>query len=400
MDSLFCILVGWYITAGNNAWGRGQMALPQPRKGESLGFHSRARMFDETTMGDPEHFIWSSIKHMGVWEFADYALQEAHKVSSKRSREAIIENLKLYIGQAFELYQAARAAKSNTAPLLYYYSFLNLAKALCEIRNPHFHRMDECYRHGISWRPNRDYVVNMRTESVYLASRGVWHVMYESLTQQPCRVPNPCKLDIGAPFALNPEIAVEYEGPYDRPSNFVMLQDPDVVADYGNQEVWIRFSVERDEMRQLKWSRPKLLQSITIPGNTYRQVHSSEPDIWMFELEHPKKIPTGYEESPEQLVAAEVKAMNLFAYLGHDGLEYAVPIQTRLPLRLPQLLVLYSLMFWLGSLVRYDPHSVAELQESEYWLLIDGFMNQSRLWLLELFEWELYQADIILRTAR
>jgi YaaC-like Protein len=102
----------------------------------------------------------------------------------------------------------------------------------------------------------------------------------------------------------------------------------------------------------------------------------------------------------EQLVVAEVGAMHLFVYLDHDGLHYVIPIQTRLPLRLPQLLVLYSIMFWLGSLVRYDPHSVAELQDSEYWLLIDGFMSQSRLWLLELFEWELFGAEISTRSAR
>jgi hypothetical protein len=58
--------------------------------------------------------------------------------------------------------------------------------------------------------------------------------------------------------------------------------------------------------------------------------------------------------------------MNPFTYLESDGLQYAIPIQTQLPIQLPQLLVLYSLMFWLGSLVRYDPHSVAHLQDTEH----------------------------------
>jgi hypothetical protein len=62
-------------------------------------------------------------------------------------------------------------------------------------------------------------------------------------------------------------------------------------------------------------------------------------------------------------------------------------------------MVLYTLLFWLGSLVRYDPHSVARLQE-EHWMLIDGFMNQSRLWLLDLFEWELYQCETTLYSVR
>ncbi len=32
-------------------------------------------------------------------------------------------------------------------------------------------------------------------------------------------------------------------------------------------------------------------------------------------------------------------------------------------------------------------------------MLIDGFMSQSRLWLFELFEWALYQAETTLWIA-
>ena len=376
------------------------MPLPESRNGESLEFHSRLNVYDESTIGDPEQYIWSSIKLWGVLDYADFRLEELHRVSNKRSREAIAKNLKLYIGQAFELYQAAGSAKANTAPLLYYYSYLNLAKALCEIRNPRLHKLPESYRHGISWRPSKDYLVNMRTESVSVISRGVWHVLYEALTQQPCRVPNPCKLSIDALFGLNPEIGLEYEGTFDRLPSLIELHHPDILVDYDQENVWIRFSVDREELKDLNLTRPKLLKSVTASGSTYHQVRSVDPDLWTFELEKPKKVPTECMESPEEVLTAEVNAMNLFVYLDHEGLKYMVPIQSRLPIRLPQLLVLYSLMFWLGSLVRYDPHSVAELQESEYWLLIDGFISQSRLWLLELFEWELFKAEIILRAAR
>jgi hypothetical protein len=81
-------------------------------------------------------------------------------------------------------------------------------------------------------------------------------------------------------------------------------------------------------------------------------------------------------------------------------LNYFIPLQSRLPLVMPQLLVYYTILFWLGSLVRYDPHSVNALMDSEYWILIDGFMSQSRLWLLELFEWAYYKAETTLWTAR
>ena len=343
------------------------MPLHEPREGDSLEFHSHARVNWETTIGHPEQYVWSSIKHMGVDEVADGILEEFHMVSSSRIRSTIAKNLQLYIGQAFELYESARNAKANTAPLLYYYAFLNLAKALCEIYHPRFHKKPECYRHGISWQPNREYMVNMGSESVRLTRRGVWHVLCEAVAQRPCDVPDPCMLNIRNLFALAPELSSEYARTYHQSPRLVWLHDPDVLADYDKKEVWLRFiSVEREDLRTLRFSGPKLLDSITTPTIAYREVRSTEDNFRTFELEHPKKIPDAHEgalrelvaSEVRELVASEVRAMNPFTYLESDGLQYAIPIQTQLPIQLPQLLVLYSLMFWLGSLVRYDPHSV------------------------------------------
>jgi hypothetical protein len=336
---------------------------------------------------------------MGVDEVAD-ELERSHKVTSKKSRETIIKNLKLYIDQAFEFYEAARAAKANTAPLFYYYSFLNLAKALCEIRHPGFHEIRESYRHGVSWRPNTQFTVSMWSESVNLVSRGVWHVLCEATRQQECHIPNPCTLRVRDLFSLNAETEIEYEDTYNRPSRLVELHDPQVLSDSDEREIWLQFSVRRENLKELRLSRPKFLELITTNDITYRQVRSTDPDLWMFELEHPKRIPTAHEGDLEELVEPEIRAMNLFTSLEADEISYAVPIQTSLPMRLPQVMVLYSLLFWLGSLVRYDPHSVARLQDEEYWVLIDGFMNQSRRWLLELFEWQLYQCETTLHSVR
>src|SRR3989442_5704294 len=89
-----------------------------------------------------------------------------HGIRDRRTRAVISRNLPLYIKQASEFYKAAQWAKPNTSPLFYYYSFLNLAKARCEIYRPHFHKHQECYRHGITWKPNPNRLVNMETDFV------------------------------------------------------------------------------------------------------------------------------------------------------------------------------------------------------------------------------------------
>src|SRR5918993_1928479 len=125
--------------------------------------------------------------------------------------------------------------------------------------------------HGISWRPSRDYLVNMPTETVSLARRGVWHVFWEFIQKQRCTAPNPQPLKIGNLFAFNPETGIEYEKALPGKIKLIELINPDVLADFDKNEIWIKFSVMRSALNELKISRPKLLMSITNGVTTYRQ---------------------------------------------------------------------------------------------------------------------------------
>ena len=128
------------------------MPLPTSREGTSIGFHVYPIASNEGTLGNPEIVTWASIRHLCSRMVAE-GMAERHGVRLKRDRHVVAANLKLYIQHAAEFYSAADAAKPNTAPLMYYYSFLNLAKALCELRRPSFHEQQDCYQHGINWRP-------------------------------------------------------------------------------------------------------------------------------------------------------------------------------------------------------------------------------------------------------
>jgi len=314
-------------------------------------------------------------------------------------RFAITRNLKVYLTQANEFYQAAQGAKPNTAPLFYYYAFLNLAKAVCEIKKPNFHQTNESYRHGISWTPSKDYLVDMEKEFVNLTTRGVWHELYEAVIGASVTIRNPTMLKVRDLFAYSADTSTEYEKAYYKPVRLIYLENIDNFIAPAKNEYWIRFSVNRYDLKDLKLTRQKFLEIITYGGSKYIQVQSEKDDLWTFEFEKPKKIPKR-REGLFRFIKNEIKAMNLVIHMEDGSLVYKIPVQTQLPLRLPQISILYSLIFWLGSVVRYDPHSVAALRESRYWILIDGFLNQSRIWLLELFEWQLYQEETTLKSMR
>jgi len=177
------------------------------------------------------------------------------------------------------------------------------------------------------------------------------------------------------------------------------IEQPDVLFDEAAWEAWLRLSIRRTHLKGFGISARKLISLISTARSGYVEVKSNDKELRMFQSATPKKI--GRHEMPLEALQSDILALNAFAHLARERkLNYFIPLQSRLPLVMPQLLVYYTILFWLGSLVRYDPHSVNALMDSEYWILIDGFMSQSRLWLLELFEWAYYKAETTLWTAR
>jgi hypothetical protein len=375
------------------------MPLRNPRSGTSCGFHVLAATSDQGTLGDPEKIIWSSIRHLCSRGVAEYVAAHSHGIKGTPNLRAVASNLKLYVYQAAEFYEVAKAAKPNTAPLIYYYSFLNLAKALCEISHPKFRERPECYRHGISWRPHPKSLVNPARDKVSITTRGVWHVLWESLMRVRCTPPNPCRLLIKDLFLYCPEVSIEIDMAFLAKPELIPLVEPDILYDSAVQETWIRFGVSRSELRDRRLAAHSFVGTVATPRSGYSEIRSSDSNLMAFESTAAAKFQ--HVDDIHASLFGDILGMNVFCHLGRASkIEYLIPWQRRLPLRMPQVMVLYTILFWLGSLVRYDPHSVDALMESRYWILLDGFMSQSRLWLLEQFEWFLYQAETTLWTTR
>jgi hypothetical protein len=371
------------------------VSLPKPRRGEKIepiSCHPYRNYV--VTIAEPEEVIWASIKQLCSRNFADRILHDIHSVRDKRTRKAMAHNIKLYIQRAFEFYDVAQNAETATSPLLYYYSFLNLAKALSEIRNPRFHRNPENYRHGITWRPNKYYVVGMHKEKISLTTRGVWHALFEAVSDYRCPAKNPTSIRIKDLFELCPEISDEFGRVFHLATASVFLKDISIFKDQKKKLIWLNILVNREELESISLTTSKFTRSLA----SYRRVYTEDSEMYKYELKYAKK----YIGNNELNIALydEIKDLNLFTFLENRKITYTFSMQDNLSFKLPQIMVLYTLMFWLGSLVRYDPHSVARLQESQYWLLIDGFMTQSKIWLLEQFEWYFYKTEKTLVSGR
>ena len=86
------------------------MAVAQPRDGEACDISLYPRASQDVTLADPERIVWSSLRHLCSRDIADSVLAECHGVKSKRDRAALVRNLRVFIEQAIEFYDAASSA--------------------------------------------------------------------------------------------------------------------------------------------------------------------------------------------------------------------------------------------------------------------------------------------------
>ena len=374
------------------------MKLNNPRPGRIRLFRKHVNFLLEWTLGDSEKIIWSWINHLVSTEIADNVLAKNHHISDKKIRNSQTKNIRLYIQQAYELYEAAKFTKANTAPLFYYYSFLNLAKALCEIIYPDFHKRNESSKHGLSWKPNNRPAVKFDIEKVDLTTRGVWHCLLEFLSKSKKVVPNPVSLKIKDLFSFCPEISSEYKSSCGEDSRIIFLEEPSILID--NNNCWIRFSIDKNKLSDLQISKKKFLSLISKSAGNYEEIKPHSSILHSFQLKNVKPYSPQDENSAYEALSDEILNLNLFTILQAKKNIYYVPTQHKLIFKVPQLLAMYTIFFWLSSLVRYNPHGMESIQRSKYWFLVDGFMNQSRLWLLELFAWEFYNTEKVLLNSR
>ena len=247
-------------------------------------------------------------------------------------------------------------------------------------------------------------MVNLNTEKVSITTRGIWHILMEVVLEKNVSYPNPLSLKIKDLFSFDADTSIEYEAVFFEPTRIIDFDEIGIFLDEDSKELWLQFGVEKRDLKRLRMSRSKFLQLFTPQGFRYEQVESEDKDIWTFESTPPIKFEAITKDKhltiDYKYVRPLIKPINLYTHIFYKELIYSIPIQDRFPIQIPQLNSLYTLMFWLASLVRYDPHSVAVLQESQEWILIDGFITQSRIWLLELFEWQFFRTDTHLVLAR
>lgn len=154
-----------------------EMENERDYKGSMDFYHSNSNAISALTSSRSKvDEIWSLLRYQIL--ISDKHQKELVDLKiSPGERQKITTSLKSFIDQAENFYRYAMSADFRSAPLLYYYSFLNLAKALLVVKYPKSY--DKKFTHGIRSINTHSKLIN-RSVEVAISSKNRFSVFNET----------------------------------------------------------------------------------------------------------------------------------------------------------------------------------------------------------------------------
>lgn len=312
--------------------------------------------------------VWALLRHL-----------IARRLSQRQEKVALA-----YLGQALEFYEAAASPHLGSKPLLYYYCFLNLAKAALLYEGV---AIPPVVVHGIGDpKANVRQRVRLEGQHVRIDARHPQHsaVFPEFGALLGDTATDHRTIRVVDVLGQIPSIHRTYCHVAGCAPQFAPIRSIEVLRSQGS--VWARLKLQRADTDV---SSP--LAAIRRQrgfGATLRQVAPPNPngeEVW-FETDA-IPAPTRRTDAVIAELARRLRQVGIWTILTGSGYRYylsAIPPRKRLaPLAAP-----YAAMFYLGSITRYKPHDFDTIIRGGYsWVVGELINTQPTQFLYGLASW-------------
>jgi hypothetical protein len=305
-----------------------------------------------------------------------------------------------WVRQAREYFAAAeRAYAIEPRPLLYYYSFLNLGKAIAIARSRPdmvgkvMHGVAAINRHGHA--PSTAQLVIQQS----MADRSRIQVvdeLHRALEGTPVTAGDYPVRDIIAQSVVAHRMWREGFTSLRR-ERFITVERVRFFHDDAAQQVWSRVYVRRDTLVARGRGLTETLRESTMSSD-FRAVTDPDPRIAREFHTLEQLIPATYTGRSADVVmdAVSILRTNLWetvtaAYPYRRFYLYLSPAGER---RMPQWLSVYSTLFWLGSLTRYQPVELLQALDGPFGAFFREFLETQPSQLLYILASEIKQQDV------
>jgi hypothetical protein len=170
-----------------------------------------------------------------------------------------------------------------------------------------------------------------------------------------------------------------------RPERFLTVESFELLHSASLKTAWLNLYIDEADLDRLNLAPAKLLSHADL-ADFEIATGVLPPGVVCFQQRTPDRYVGGPEEGLSLIIARmrnriweTVKTASLYR---KPYIYWCPPAES--PKRLPQMLSIYLLMFFLGSVTRYSPGDFDDLLESKYGPFFDTFISESPMQFLYL----------------
>lgn len=308
-----------------------------------------------------------------------------------------------FIRQARNYYNAAKALHYRSSSLLYYYSFLNLVKAYLILNTPDKIIGKKIF-HGLSFIKDN---LKFSKQRIKVSRNGVFPIFHKSDTGN--SLPNNTTLNIVNLFSYCHEIGYQYQSGKFGLSKIIPCYCA-LAINNALKNSWTIVAIQffdriipyKSIIKCFEEYFEEIDFSKDISGEIFQIQGWNHGKYRYYQSKNPKPLkPDGKSfqiEIPEELKLALNKVFNGNYYPDDYDFVISLPYLPNKQLQMNEPLAIYSIMFYLGSLVRYKPEYLEKLLQTKPAWLIESFVRTCPLTFLQIIISKIVGIDYILET--
>ena len=371
--------------------------VPQPRSGERLEVKGRPIPFSfwPSRPGRRHYALQSLLFALDPWIVIAQSIKQDCPKARRPEALACLE-------QARDFFMAATEPGIVAArPLVLYYGFMNLAKAFCLTRG--LRATFDQAQHGVTERrhPGAKELTGAFLEAFptpnNIGDPNNFAEFMLVLTGQNLAA----KTNYDVPMLL-PQVVPGHRlwaQATKKTERFIALHDIQFWHDHPARQMWLRFYFVRDDLSRLGVTHQRLLTESNL-GNLLKEVDCRDKhddrDLICFEQTTPHTYAHYPVDEFHHLVALVRPSLWVTVATVPPYRRYYVylcPTAER-PFVLPQLLSIYAITFYLGSITRYRPHHYDAIATTGFGPRVQEFITGQPLQFLYLMGSEFAKQDV------
>lgn len=287
----------------------------------------------------------------------------------------LLDETSAYIEQAQDYFRAANESVTiATKPVLFYYSFLNIAKSYIALRR-NLNRSSA--RHGLSEKvPAGGKELEDAIIEAYRTTASTFNV-FDSLTRVLTGSPIPHGTTTYAVKELLSQIIQGHRiwcGVTGETERFVNLQTIRILFNRSTKEIWNALYVYADDLSRLGLSRKRFLSGSGL-AQEFHEVRHNAAKAGRPILKFEQKTSVRYTHRPSDKLQAAVDTVTPHLWTNITSLPpyrryYVYVSLTGGRKAINQILAIYAVFYYLGSVTRYRPQKYAAIMTGPYGALL------------------------------